>query len=117
MRPELKERNARLAKIRREKENHSFDVDKAFKDGIALGRAKASRHPESKLYRAEVALDWQMMSLPFDERQKIAKTMLSKKLVDAVKDHIDITVMGDGIRETWRAQLAIGGIKKVMLPW
>lgn len=117
MRPELKKRNARLAKIRREKANHSSDVSKAFKEGIALGRAKASQHPESKLYRAEVVLDWQAMSLPFDERQKIAKKMLSEKLIDAVENHIDITVLGDGIRETWRAQLAIGGIKKVMFPY
>ena len=116
MRPELKKRNARLAKIRREKANHSSDVSKAFKEGIALGRAKAPLRPESKLCRAEVVLDWQTMSLSFDERQKIAKTMLSKKLVDAVEDYIDITVLGDGIREIWRAQLAIGGIEKVMLP-
>lgn len=117
MRPELKKRNARLAKIRREKAKHSSDVSKAFKEGLALGRAKAPLRPGCKLYRAEVVLDWQAMSLPFDERQKIAKTMLSEKLIDAVKDHIDITVMGDGIREIWRAQLAIGGIEKVMLPF
>lgn len=117
MRPELKKRNARLAKFRREKANHSSEVSEAFKDGLAMGRAEALRNPGSKLYKAEVVLDWQIMSLSFDERQKIAKTMLSKKLVDAVKDHIDITVRGDGIREIWQAKLAIGEIVKVMLPW
>ncbi len=117
MRPELKKRNARLAKIRREKANHSSEVSEALKDGLAMGRAEALQHPGSKLYRAEVVFDWQAMLLSFDERQKIAKTMLSKKLIDAVKDQIDITVLGDGTREIWRGQLAVGGIEKVMIPF
>ena len=108
--------NASIAQRRREKQKAEEESRRAC--GIAYDRGlhSASSRFSAKTYGAQFTTPYVCMTLPFEERLKIAKESLATELAKLIINDIDIDHERNLLdREVWTARIPIGKIERIAM--